>query len=342
MMETDKDLIKQKNSLNTLRFVAALDVMLQHMAEYYVLPDWLQWIHTLVGLIPGVPLFFMLSGYLIWHSIETSGSFPAYFRKRIFRIYPELWIAVILEVFSLVMIYDQSVPAADLLLFTFGQATVFQFWKPESVTGYGCGTPNGSLWTIPVFVSFYVVVWWLHKLLHNKSRQRWGGMLIVSVLSAMLIPGLEGRISEISYKLLRFSLVPNLYLFIIGMLSAEYVRRMLPVLKKYWYLFLLTAVLVNATGLDFLAGYYLLLYSLLLFLGCLGFSYRVPGFCGRVDISYGLYVYHMPIVNALLTLCGNEAPWLIPFSIFMTVLLACLSYLLLQKLMIWLRRKHAL
>ena len=153
-MQSSSDWIKAPNSLNTVRLLAACQVLLLHISDHFVLPVWLQPVHHLLNLIPGVPVFFILSGFLIWHSIETSGSYSVYLKKRAVRIYPELWISVILELLCLIFLYDQPVPILELLAFAFGQATVFQFWKPDSLLGYGCGTPNGSLWTIPVMVTF--------------------------------------------------------------------------------------------------------------------------------------------------------------------------------------------
>ena len=59
---------------------------------------------------------------------------------------------------------------------------LFQFWTPEALRGFGCGTPNGSLWTISVIVQFYIVAWFLKKLTRKKSGLAlWIGMLICSL-----------------------------------------------------------------------------------------------------------------------------------------------------------------
>ena len=44
------------------------------------------------------------------------------------------------------------------ILFIFCQSSIFQFWTPNFLRGYGCGTPNGSLWTIGILIQFYIII----------------------------------------------------------------------------------------------------------------------------------------------------------------------------------------
>lgn len=322
---SNAELIKSRNSLNTIRLLAALQVMLGHMAAFLAMPSWLEPVRHILSYFPGVPLFFTLSGYLIWNSIETSGSYRQYLGKRFLRIYPELWASVILEIGSILCLYWGSVSLPELAAFTFGQATVFQFWKPYSLTGFGCGTPNGALWTIPVLVVFYVVVWWVHRLLHQKGLVRWlAGFLLCAAVS-LLVSRSEAFLPEILYKLLRYSVIPHFWLFYVGMFAAEYVQYLLENLKKYWFFCLLAVFLLHKLNFDMELGYYPLLESVLLFFGWLGFAYRLPGLNIRKDISYGLYISHMIVVNILLELFGSQKLWLIPAAVGISVVIAWVS-----------------
>ena len=135
-----------KNCLSLIRLLAALQVMFFHLVDHLDLQ-----INPVVstGLFyfRGVPIFFILSGFLIWFSIERSHNCKQYYLKRFWRIYPELWVAVIVEIISISVLYRKW-NALQLGLFTICQGTVLQFWTPSSLREYGCGTSNGTLWTI--------------------------------------------------------------------------------------------------------------------------------------------------------------------------------------------------
>ena len=80
----------QKNCLNTVRFLAAFQVMYWHAVNHFeiTMPEG---INLVINFFMGVPLFFMISGFLIWFSIKRSNGYLSYVKKRFWRIYPELW-----------------------------------------------------------------------------------------------------------------------------------------------------------------------------------------------------------------------------------------------------------
>lgn len=162
------------NSLNTFRLLAALQVLWGHTLAHLDLPN-IPVLGSFIGFFYGVPIFFTLSGFLIWQSIGSSHSFVDYAKKRFWRIYPELWVAVAVEIAVLLCLYKQSIDWPQLGLFTIGQATIFQFWTPDFLRDYGCGCPNGALWTIAILIQFYFCAYYFHKWLHNRSIYVWLG-----------------------------------------------------------------------------------------------------------------------------------------------------------------------
>lgn len=95
------------NSLSVIRIIAAIQVMYGHMILHLHV-DMPKWISEIIGFFYGVPIFFGLSGYLVWRSLEKSSSFREYSLKRTLRIFPELWVAVIIELAAILLIYNKS------------------------------------------------------------------------------------------------------------------------------------------------------------------------------------------------------------------------------------------
>lgn len=106
-------------------------------------------------------------------SCGRSTSYGDYLKKRFWRIYPELWAAVIVEMIVLFALYEGPYNWPQTILFVFTQSTLLQFWTPDCLRDYGCGTPNGALWTIGVIVQFYIVGYFLYKKLYAKNLEIW-------------------------------------------------------------------------------------------------------------------------------------------------------------------------
>ena len=260
----------------------------------------------------------------MWFSINRSKSYAQYLTKRFWRIYPELWGAVIVEIIVLAILY-RGWNVKDLALFTFGQGTLVQFWTPDSLRGYGVGTPNGALWTIGVMIQYYIIAWFFYKLMKNRRLNTWGigfiASLVVSIAGIFVAHNLIR--SEIMGKLYDQTFIKYFWLFYIGMFIAKFKDRILPVLIKYWYAYLIIAVVFFWTGYDIFAGYYLF-WSLFLTIGLIGFAYRFPMLSVNTDISYGLFLYHMIVVNIFVNF-GWTGSW--QYVILVALLAGLLAYI---------------
>ena len=170
--QLDKSIQINKNCFTLIRYIAALEVIIGHCVEHFSL-DKSSAIYQIfsytLGMFPGVPIFFGLSGFLIWASLDRNDDLKQYAKKRFIRIYPELWLAVILSAIAMLVLYGSKIQAIPFTLFCITQGSFLQFWTPDSLRGYGCGTPNGSLWTICTFVQFYIIAWIVHRILKKKQ-----------------------------------------------------------------------------------------------------------------------------------------------------------------------------
>ena len=248
----------------------------------------------------GVPIFFLLSGFLIWESIDRSKNYTTYLKKRFWRIYPELWMGVALELIIIAIIYGID-DIKKFILFAFTQSTILQFWTPEFLRGYGCGTPNGALWTIGVLIQFYVIIWFIKKFLRDKGILTWGIVLGVSIVLGMVPQALKGYIPEIVLKLYEQTVFNYLYLFLFGAFLADKREQLLPFVKNYWYIVSAFAIFFYFIEIDIPWTSYDVIKGLLCGYGLIGFAYTFPKLNIEIDVSYGLYIYHMTIVNIMIT-----------------------------------------
>lgn len=331
MVVENSDKKTYNNCLSLIRLIAALQVILGHLLLHFQLPvnDYL---NKAVFFFRGVPIFFALSGYLIWFSIIRSKSYSQYIKKRLLRIYPELWVAVIIEIVVLMVLYH-GWKLKDIILFTLGQGTLFQFWTPDSLRGYGVGTPNGALWTIGVMIQFYIVVWLFRLLLKKCNIAVWIIGFAVSFGISWLGNYLFTNVikHELLAKLYDQTFIKYFWLFYIGMFFANFIELVLPVLKKLWYLFLLAAAFFFITGWDLFSGYYLF-WSLFLVAGLIGFAYKFPKLNIKYDISYGLFLYHMTVINVFVCF-GLKDNWLYVIPVILiSGILALLSTITIGKI----------
>ncbi len=316
----------RKNSLNTFRFIAAIQVLWIHTLNHMELSN-IPVLGDVIVFFSGVPIFFTLSGYLIWHSIGRSKTFGDYAKKRFWRIYPELWVAVAVEILVILLLYRHTIDWPMLGLFTLGQSTVFQFWTPEFLRGYGCGTPNGALWTVAVLIQFYFLAYFVYKWLNNKRLVVWGGVIIISIIIGWITPVMRGFMPSIVAKFYCVTIIPYFWMFIVAAFIAEYRDRILPFLMKYWWIFIALLILKRVLLKWDIAmnDDYALFGVLLLFAGILGFSYKYPWINIKTDISYGIYIYHMTVVNALMVLGYVGQGWTLWAVVGITCLLAWVS-----------------
>lgn len=309
--------------LNLIRLLAAFQVLYGHTLAHMNI-DSIPILGEFINFFSGVPIFFTMSGFLIWGSIGRSKNFGEYLKKRFWRIFPELWGAVAIELIVLLCLYHEPINWTQFGAFAITQSTIFQFWTPECLRGYGCGCPNGALWTICVLIQFYFFAFLVYKALHGRKTGVWLIAFVASLGLSLMLPFIREYLPEIARKLLGQTLLPYFWMFLAASFVAEKKEVVLPFLKKYWWVFLAALLLVRFSGFDFLAGYNVLS-TILLFLCLTGAAYVFPKLNVKTDISYGVYIYHMTVVNALIELGYTGNQWLLLLVTAITFILAWIS-----------------
>lgn len=346
-----------KNNFDLLRLLAAFQVAILHMTTHLKtpLPDQLI---VIMEWFPGVPVFFSISGFLIAMSFDRNNSIRKYFWNRFLRIYPALWVCffvtlLILLAFGLI---DKEFANANLYRWSFFQIsgyTVGMHVVQKIVFGdFGVGEVNGSLWTIPIELQFYI---FLPLLLSDKIK-KYRPFILLSVFAVPLFAYNQVLYywsrQEVNPKILMmyFSFIPHVFSFLLGTLFYLNLNRLRKFVEEKFLIWLIVYVLIRigyrALGVT---DYYtmerntflLLFYRVALIFAVMSFAFSFRWLSDKLlkgnDISYGFYIYHMLIVNTFVQLgyVGHYKYILIAFSI--SIIFGFLSWQLVEKKMLKLK-----
>ncbi|MCI9887963.1 acyltransferase [Micrococcales bacterium 31B] len=299
-----------------LRLWAAASVVLVHTVvhlkgEFFFIQG--SWIYFKFD---GVAMFFIMSGLMIFGSATTWAQkkrpWWAFYANRGLRIIPAIYTYLLTAVAVL----------AVLGFITWGTLQHSTFWRwvvqnltltnvyaPPEFHGFGVGNPNGSLWTIPVEVSFYLVV----PLLALAALRNWAvtntvvWVVALAALVTSLVPGWASTMFGPLQPFVTFSFLPYLYLFWLGANLRRYWR---PWMVNWW-------ACAGAVVLHFALWFWRLgevgtsaglkaalqAVPLAYIIMCVGTA--GPAFLHRFtqrlgDLSFGIYIWHMLIVNVLI------------------------------------------
>lgn len=346
------------NNFDLLRLIAALQVALNHAVGYLDShpPALLKNILYFSYMFPGVPIFFFISGFLISKSYESNHNLVEYFQNRFLRLYPGLIICVTL---SFILIYISGYMATaggsafDWSLLYIAKTTIVQFYNPDFMRAYGDGVLNGSLWTITIELQFYFLIPLVYSIFKIQSSKNSNTILLVLITIFLVINRVYSYIplefrDGIGFKLLRMTFLPWFYMFLCGVFVQRNFNFFYKLFAgKFIY------VIVLYAGI----GYVTLKYKIMLgnnlnplvfiFLAAttFTFAYSFVGLSKKLlngnDISYGAYIYHMPVINFMIYngYVGNVSVAF--YALFITVILALTSWLVIEKKSLSLK-KHAM
>src|SRR4029079_4132783 len=139
-----------ENNFDLIRLVAAAQVAFFHVVNHLGVPVNTNPFVGFASHLQGVPIFFVVSGFLISLSWERNSVPAEYARNRFLRIYPGLWVCLLVSIATAIVFGNISFARAEAIPWFFAQITFGQFYNPDFLRSYGVGVLNGSLWTIPV------------------------------------------------------------------------------------------------------------------------------------------------------------------------------------------------
>ena len=356
MNTTGKTQYYKENNFDLIRLFAALQVVTFHLIEHFNATS-LQWLSNLISPLPGVPIFFFISGFLISAAWERNPDIKIFALNRIYRVFPGLWACVLLSAVSVLVFYDVTILKENLpqfLLWILTQGSIIQVWNPEFLRGYGIGVVNGSLWTISVEVCFYIfipLIYFLKKVLKLKTNI----LLILIIVSSFALNYFlessysDNYISEFNSKLLLVSPLPWFGMFCVGILFNKNLKTLhFFTRNRFWYLLFLFVCISSVPFwhqstllIRFGNSIGILNYIALCFL-IMSAAYSNPRISDKIlrrnDISYGVYIYHQPILNVFIIL-GLQGSTGVFLCLLTTLLLALISWRFIERPVLLLKKR---
>lgn len=299
----------RNNNLDLLRLIFALQVLLVH--SYHLSDSVSPPLISLLSHFPGVPAFFFVSGFLIYASYSKTPHLMSYLINRFLRLWPGLLFVSIGGLCLVLWVHWQHGIIQEntytYSVWLFSQLTIGQAWNPGGFRDVGVGVINGALWTITVEILFYVsvpVIFWLERYFKHTVAVIFAiSFLCYSYLSENLATVFLGEKSLLDY----LSLTPVIWgwMFMFGILVyknitffEKYSRSLflaIPLLIFLAVLDLKGSFLLGSTGNE-LGLLYFIAFSILIII----LAFWAPSVRLGFDISYGVYIWHMIIINFLL------------------------------------------
>lgn len=302
--------LRARNNFDLIRLLLASVVFAAHTAELSRLPL-LAPLRGFLNSSVAIDGFFIISGFLIFASYENSSSLRRYFEKRARRILPAYFAVVLICAFGLSLV--SSLPmeayfsaqwwrylAANLSMMNFLQAEL-----PGVFQGQPVRAVNGALWTLKIELMFYLCAPALAWLLARGGKL----YMIIAIYALALIYAyamsvLAHRTGEELFIALRHQLPAQLAFFMAGGLLFYYFNEFKTHATRYLLLALCGMFVYRM--FDWYWLYPISLAVLVIYAGSV-FSYL--GNWGRYgDLSYGVYIWHFPIIQLFVYLGWLHAP----------------------------------
>ncbi|WP_305405900.1 acyltransferase family protein [Photobacterium leiognathi] len=282
-----------KNNFDILRILLAVLVFYFHMG--------IETQNEYLMYVPGgvaVHCFFVISGYLIVKSYLKRKPLSTYVKSRFLRIYPLYFIVITTAFIFGYLHYSDSFTsylnngAAKYLASNYLLANFLQPTLPGLFEHNFQPFVNAALWTIKIEVMFYVCVPIIYGVLNKKLDSKKLTILlgVLSVCCFYLVQYL------IKYHGLPASINRQLPSMLVFFMLGAYWNFAEPKFLKPWHLLLLipTVLFLQSWFVIYAFAVSFMVYVIVFKLKPITVSKRIG------DISYGIYIWHFPILQTLI------------------------------------------
>ncbi|TCD01979.1 acyltransferase [Pedobacter frigidisoli] len=328
------------NNFDLLRLFAATEVLLLH--SFLRLNINFPVFFKVMSCFPGVNMFFVMSGFLISASLERNKNLPEYAKNRAIRIFPGLWVCLIVTVIAIPIFSDISFFNREFFPWLLAQC-VGLIYTPNFLSGFGFGSYNGSLWTIPLELQFYIclpIIYYVISKLAKSERSKTVLIAVLFLFFCFLSYYIKINYSPVGTaaettleKVLRYTFIPNIYLFLFGVLLQR---------LKIYKLSLFVGKGIVWVGLYLVVCYFFptdssayLFKFLLLGLTTISMAYTFPNLSNKLlkgnDISYGVYIYHGLVLGIFMETKQFNNPFGVFLILVISYSLAAVSWNYIEK-----------
>ena len=331
--------VQTRNNFDLIRLFAAVQVAISHAADWMHAPvPWLSFLRY----FPGVPIFFFISGYLIYQSyanISSPNRLRIFATNRLLRLFPALYVCII---FSILLTYYSGyfstvqISLKQWIIWLISQFTFLQFFNPDFMRAFGTGKLNASLWTITVELQFYLltpIIFFLFKNYKKISIGLFAFFVLLNTANSFFNP----RVATLE-KMFNVSFAPWIAMFILGAYVSTNkalqqrllkINILIPlVLYLLTYYVALQAELGTDNSINFIS---FILLGWLVFKAAFTLPALSESLLHKNDISYGIYIYHMPIVNFMIYKQMIGSYLYLALALALTTTIALLSWRLIEK-----------
>lgn len=322
----------RQNNFDFLRLLFSSLVILSHSFPLTNQPEILILLnqHVTLGEI-SVQAFFVMSGYLIFTSMKSSKSLLNYFWKRCIRLFPGLFIMLLLTIIYLPFLNSEILKQEDY--YTYLPNCLSLFFIQHRIANVFVNNPypfaiNGSLWSLSYEFLMYIYI----------------GFLFV----------FRG------FKYLKFIVIPSFFIFyIFHLFSSDFLKYYMLHLHieslQFYRLatFFMAGACLTYFKINALQNKYVLLIMFTLFVLSIKFEFynetapfiftlllipfaisyhkrlQIPKYFG--DISYGVYIYGFIVQQSIMYFLNLKAFPLFITSIIITYTFAYFSWHYIEK-----------
>lgn len=352
--------VPRQNNFDLLRLFAALQVLVYHLFNHFKVLDKYSVLPEILNQFPGVPIFFFISGFLITASFNKPNStLSTFFRNRILRIYPALWVCLLITIIVLSFFGEIEFANPKFYLWILAQMTFFQHYAPSFLDSWGVGNPNGSLWTIVVELQFYAILPFICMYLNKLSSLKKINYVIIVIFSFFYLlshishskiidPESEYYLLNkpdllLLFRIISTTIIWNIYYFMIGLFfyyNFNSVKKYIQDKFLFWLLIYLVYVALliiffdqynSPEGDSIFSLIELFILAMLTFSFAFSFKDLSEKLLKHNDISYGIYIYHMPVINTIIALNIQGTIFKLLISSVIVINLAILSWFLIER-----------